>query len=310
MLENTISKGSFDNKGSVIDQKKMFADLMSYINKTYAGGMENLSRTTVGMISTIKGIYGSFTNLLFTGSETGVITDKSPLGVFRNEVLKPLADNMIKWQQDGTFKKWSDDFAEGFTKFYNAVKSGASFLWEHREVIISLMQAYLLFKTTLALVNFGLMLTTPVGLATAAITALAGAFIYAYKNFEPFRKFVLWVGEKAIAIFSRFGEIIKTAMSDPLEAVKMSLSDIWGMWTKIGETIFGGVVDFGGWVFDKITDVGSNLNETRVSNREGIRTINNRVVQPVININGGDPALVRKVVEDTLFENEIRRGER
>lgn len=37
---------------------------------------------------------------------------------------------------------------------------------------------------------------------------------------------------------------------------------------------------------------------------------NTRVVQPIININGGDTAQVRKVVEDVIFENEIREGRR
>lgn len=330
MLEEEISKGSFDNKGSLINQKKMFDDLMKYINKSYAGGMEKLSRTTIGLISSIKGIYGSFTNLLFTGSQTGEILDKSPLGVFRKEVLLPLADNMMKWQEDGTFTKWGEQFSQAFTKFYGAVKSGVSFLWKHREAIIALISGYIAFKTTLALINLAVMLTNPVGLATAAITALAGAFIYAYRNFEPFREFVLWIGEKAIAIFNRFGEIIKTAINNPLEATKMIFSDILELNKKIANGLFGGIVDLGSWAFEKVTNIGSSLNESRVERRENnkiknnnrverisniirepINQINtNHITQPIININGGDTAQVRKVIEDVLFENEIRRGER
>ena len=313
MLEQQISPGSFDNKGSLINQKKMFDDLMKYINKSYFGGMEKLSRTTVGLMSTIKGIYGSLTNLLFTGSQTGEIADKSPLGIFRKEVLLPLAENMIKWQEDGTFTRWSDQFSQAFTKFYGAVKSGVSFLWEYREALISLMSGYIAFKMALAALNIVIMLTNPLGLATAAITALAGAFVYAYRNFEPFREFVLWIGEKALSVFSRIGEIIETAMINPFEALKMVISDVWELMKLVSPMTY--LKKAGEWAFEKVTNIGSNLNEGRVEARERvtepINKINNtRVTQPIININGGDTALVRKTVEDVLFENEIRRGER
>lgn len=324
MLEEQISVGSFDNKGSLINQKKMFDDLMKYINKSYIGGMEKLSRTTVGLMSTVKGVYGSFTNLLFTGSQTGEIADKSPLGVFRKEVLLPLADNMMRWQEDGTFTRWSDQFSQAFTKFYGAVKSGISFLWEHREALISLMSGYIAFKMALAALNIAIMLTNPLGLATAAITALAGAFVYAYRNFEPFREFVLWVGENVLSvfqkvadIFSRIGEIIETAFNNPLQAAKMLISDLIDLsieFTK-NNPLLKPIMSASSWAFEKVTSIGSNLNEDRVERRERLsepvnRINNNKVTQPIININGGDTAQVRKVVEDVIFENEIRRGER
>lgn len=308
MLENTISKGSFDNKGSLINQKKMFADLMNYVDKTYAGGMENLSRTTTGMISTIKGIYSSFTNLLFTGSETGLIADKSPLGVFRNEVLQPLADNMIKWQKDGTFTKWSENFAKSFTKFYNVVKKGAKFLWENREAVLALMGGYLAFKTALTGISIFHALTNPLGLATLAVATLAGAFIYFYRNSENFRNVV-----KAI------GEFVTQFLVNPIDTAKKSLEGYMMM-----------LKDLKNWGADRLNkaqEVADRFNRDRENERnanitrninttfddwrnQGTSRLNTKVVQPVININGGDTAQVRKVVEDVIFENEIRSGAR
>lgn len=310
MLEEQISKGSFDNRGSLINQTKMFDDLMKYINRSYDGGMKNLARTTTGLLSTVKGIYGSFTNMLFTGTETGTILDNSPLGVFKNEIVQPLADNMIKWQKDGTFTKWSDNFAKAFSKFYKNLKAGVKFIWDNREALISLLSGYIAFKTTLAALNIAVMLTNPIGLATLGISALTGAFIHAYRNSENFRN--------AIKLLGNF--IIKF-LSDPIDVAKKSLEGYMMM--------FRDLKNWGINRLDKTHDAAKKAREDLVNERNERLKMNSetmnldyfknkktnipnttKVVQPIININGGDTAQVRKVVEDVIFENEIREGRR
>lgn len=319
MLEEKISIGSFDNKGSLINQEKMFDDLMKYINQSYAGGMEKLSKTTIGMISTIKGIYGSFTNLLFTGSQTGEIADNSPLGVFRKEVLLPLADNMIKWQENGTFTKWGTQFTDAFIKVYKIIKSSISFLWKHREAILALMSGYIAFKTTLSLINLATMLTNPVGLATLAISALAGAFIYAYRNFEPFREFVLWVGEKALDVFFRLGEIIDTAFNKPLEATKMLLSDITNLFENLLDVIIP-FEDIKAEGKQSILELQGGKKASTFIDKQPILQASGILIKPqkqpqniVVNVENtstGTAERLKKLIADFFFEEEIRRGER
>lgn len=317
MLEEQISAGSFDKKGSLINQKKMFNDLMNYIVTGYKGGMIKLSKTTTGLISTVKGIYGSFTSLLFTGSETGLIENKSPLGVFKNEILQPLADSMIKWQKDGTFRKWSEDFSNSFMKVYKVVRSGVKFLWQHREAVLSLMAGYLAFKTALAAINFAIMITNPVGAAVFAISALTGAFIYLYRNSETFRNGLKLTGQFIREFLTK---PIDTLMKS-LEGYKMMMEDLVG-WAK-------NRLDGANEIMDKLKDkrnkelknkIDVNLSDspfnfnTLIKNEKSEPPImipkENRIVQPIININGGDTAAVRKVVEDVIFENEIRSGVR
>lgn len=310
MLEEQISKGSFDNKGSLINQKKMFDDLMKYINKSYDGGMQNLARTTTGLLSTVKGIYGSFTNMLFTGSETGNIVDNSPLGVFKNEIVQPLADNMIKWQKDGTFTRWSDNFAKAFSKFYKSLKAGVKFVFENREALLSLLTGYLAFKAAISTLNIAVMLTNPIGLATLGISALAGEFVYLYRNSEGFRNSMKLTGQFILEFLVNPIETLKKS----LEGYMMMLEDLknWGT----------NRLDKANEVAKKAREDAENEKNNRI--KRNIETINfdyfknnkteipnnTRVVQPIININGGDTAQVRKVVEDIIFENEIREGRR
>lgn len=310
MLEEQISVGSFDNKGSLINQKKMFDDLMRYINQSYAGGMENLSRTTTGLLSTVKGIYGSFTNMLFTGSETGTIADKSPLGVFKNEIVQPLADNMMKWQKDGTFTRWSENFAKAFSKFYNSLKKGVKFIWENREALMSLLAGYIAFKTALATLNIAVMLTNPIGLATLGISALAGAFVYLYRNSEGFRNSMKLTGDFILQFLVNPIETLKKS----LEGYVMMLNDLksWGSnrLNKANEMAKKAREDAENEKNEKVRKNIETINFDFFGKSKTEIPNNTKVVQPIININGGDTAQVRKVVEDVIFENEIKEGRR
>lgn len=363
MLEEQISVGSFDRKGSLINQKKMFDDLMNYIATGYKGGMVKLSKTTTGLLSTVKGIYGSFTNLLFTGSETGMIADKSPLGVFKNEILQPLAEDMIRWQKDGTFRKWSEEFSTAFIKIYEAAKSTAKVLWEYRNAVKALIVVFGSIKIMGVLLSaidiltkfwkvitwiwgafrtiFGLIssikvvwpaivaaISNPVGQVVLIIGALVGAFTFLYNVSETFREFAKLVG-KCIWEF----------MIHPINTFINLISG----YKKVMEGLFD-------WISNKakslptniIGDWSTKMLDSRESHRERVKNIRNkksdiklesidnstiksepvskseqimipretRTVQPIININGGDVATVRKVVEDVIFENEIRSGVR
>lgn len=189
MLETEISVGSFDNKGSLINQKKLFDDLVTYMSKRYKGGMESLATTTKGMFSTVKGIGASFMNLLLTGSMTGEIKTKSILGRIKNDILKPFADQLQKWQADGTFDRWADEFIEGANKVYNWTRNLIKILWEHRGVVKALAATYIAFKVAMTALNIVTMLTNPVGQATLAIYALVGAVAYMYTKFDWFEDY-------------------------------------------------------------------------------------------------------------------------
>lgn len=296
MLEERISVGSFDNKGSLINQKKMFDDLMNYIATGYKDGMVKLARTTTGLLSTVKGIYGSFTSLLFTGSETGLIVENSPLGVFKNELLQPLADNMIKWQQDGTFTKWSENFASGFTKVYEAMRKGFAFIKKFKEVFIALIGGMATVKLIANLLQIAKTLTmifNPANKIILAITAIGAAFTYLYRNSETFREFIgnlkdgiVWLAKQTIGYINFVIDGIKNAINF-IKSWKDLLVEGLGKFKNPDGTIKTSLEE------------SSNFGETKTINQNKNITLN---------INGGDTALVRKTVEDVLFEKDIREG--
>lgn len=306
MLEEQISPESFDNKGALTNQKKMFDDLMNYITTGYKGGMVKLARTTTGLMSTVKGIYGSFTNLLFTGSETGLIEDESPLGVFKNKILQPLADDMIKWQKDGTFVSWSDSFMEGFSKFSSAVGKVVGFVKKFKELFKALLGGAAavklvgwLVKITQALIA----IFNPANKVILIISALGAAFTYLYSNSETFREFVrgigngiAWLAKHTVGYIEwmigglkkalEFMKDWKDILSDAMESFKMPD----GTFKTSLEDGYSETNDF---------NTNKNFNETRTMNE---------TKNIILNINGGNTEEVRKTVEDVLFERDIRRG--
>lgn len=304
-LETKISVGSFDNKGSVINQKKMFDDLMNYIALGYKGGMVKLSRTTTGLLSTIKGIYGSFTNMLFTGSATGNIEENSPLGVFKDKVLQPLADNLIKWQQDGTFTDWSNSFANAFDKVYKALRSTIKIIIKFQDILIGLATAWYIIKLvqTLEAVAAAIaVIEAPVLITIGAIAALTAAFVHFYRTSESFRTIVhsVWEGIKFIVggIADWIVERVKYA--------KMMIEDLIKLKNKLVDT-FKSIQKFEikGIEFKTPEEYEELANRPIVFGTPGEGVTNNNVT---INVNGGNTEDVKKAIEDALIEKDIHGG--
>lgn len=310
MLEEQISVGSFDNKGSIKDQKKMFDDLMNYITTGYKGGMLKLSRTTTGLMSTVKGIYGSFTNLLFTGSETGFIEDESPLGVFKNKILQPLADDMIKWQQDGTFSNWSENFMDGFTKFSSAIGKVVGFVKKFKEVFKSLLGgvaavklAGWLVKITKALIA----IFNPANKVILIISALGAIFTALYSNSETFREFVhnigkgiAWLAKHTVGYIEWMIGGLKKAW-EFMKGWKDLLGDAMSNFKMPDGTFKTSFED------DQYNSEIYNVDNTKNKNFTETKTMN-ETKNITLNINGGNTEEVRKTVEDVLFERDIRSG--
>lgn len=202
-----MSPKSFKGE-QVINQERMFTDLMDHINKTYKDGMKRLANTTSGVISTIKGITDSFLGMLLSGSQTGKIVEGSPLAVLNEEVLLPLAENLQKWQEDGTFKRWSQSFAEGIRKLTYFIKESISFIKEYKSVILGLLAFFVGFKVL-------------VSIATAVV-AINNAFQTLIATFL-FLKDILFVIPKVLSV-------IAAALSSTAGLVVIAIASIVAIW--------------------------------------------------------------------------------
>lgn len=211
----------FNNNGSIKDIKGFIDDLMKYMIKKYKGGTEILAKTTTGLLSTVKGMYGSFTNMLLSGTATGEILDNSPLGILRTEILQPLANDLIQWSQDGTFKRWSEDFSKAFGNIFSVLKTGFSIIKEYKEGILALIGVFMGMKATIGAAAFWGSLTaalaTPAGQIMAFISLVVFLAVTIIRNMDKIKEVAsdLWSGIKDIVV-----TVFKSMLDFPNELLK------------------------------------------------------------------------------------------
>ena len=275
MIEK-LSPKSFKG-GSLINQEQMFEDLMNYINKTYQGGMNKLAKTTAGVLSTIQGITESFLGMIFSGSQTGKIVEGSPLYVLNEEVLQPLAANLEKWQEDGTFERWSRSFASGIRSVASAVKETASFIKEYKNVLLGLLAIFVGFKvlisiaTAIVAVNtafqtlgatflflkdilifipkiLGIIagaVTSTAGLVVIAIAGIIAIWVILYKKVEWFRDLVHKVFDIIkwdIGLLIDFFGLVTQGVQKFIDWVGRGIDKVMELWGKV-KSVFSGAAD-------------------------------------------------------------------
>lgn len=310
----------FNKSGSVTNQKKMFNGLMEYVEKRYKGGMLALSKTTKGLLSTVKGISSSFLNMLMSGSMTGEIVEGSPLDLFRNQILIPLADNLVKWQEDGTFTKWSESFSSGVRKIANILRDSYDFFIEYKDEIIAIGSGFL--ATKLAIGGFikiasglqtisssitvfkelGLLLgiTTPqISAIIIGIGLLTSAFVWLYKKSEPFRTFT----KGLLDIFSVWLEVIKEIF-DVILKLGSSIKDLFGFGGNILESASGALT--GQINYENYYEGNEPILQDDITDKS-VKTVSNNIS---INVSGtSDPITIAKQIKKELEKRKIKEGE-
>lgn len=326
----------FDKKGAITDLKGFIDDLMKYLTKKYKGGMETLSNTTTGLLSTIKGVYGSFTNMLLSGTATGEILEKSPLGRLKTEILQPLQADMIKWNEDGTFQKWSEDFGKCFDRVYAKGKKLVSLIFKFRKAILGLIGVFagmkvfvgvvtgitkvigaistvikgitLLMKGVSVVVASLGALTTPVGLIVTFITSLGVFTTLLIKNAEKIKDAFLGISYYVREFWDNLKEVL-------LKMPKVIWESVMNLPKEIGNSFKKGwenIKSMFGFSSDKKVEEEKSNGELITENNTSTRlnTINNRSNTVTFNINGvTNPEEVRKQIHDELLLLKISGGE-
>ncbi len=308
----------FNKQGTITDLKGFIDDLMKYITKKYKGGTEVLAKTTTGLLSTIKGMYGSFTNMLLSGTATGKILDNSPLGILRTEVLQPLANDLIKWSQDGTFTRWSENFANAFSKVYSVLKGAYEFFIKFKEIILALTSAFITFKTAISVISgvmnivtlfksLGPALMNPVGLIVLFITSVAFFTTLLIRNAEKIKEVFSEIGYFFRELWDNIKEVI-TSMPKVLWESVVNLPRELGNSFKRG---WENIKSMFGFSSDKKVEEekpnGELITENNTSTR--LNTISNHSNVINFTINGTtNPEEVARQIENALYRREIAGG--
>ena len=101
--------------------------------------MQKQAKTFKGAISTIKGVFKSGLSTVAGIDEFGNVIKNSPFQIIRDKVLVPLADLLVKWQEDGTFTKWAENLAGSIEKTVSIGSKIISFCIKWKEVLIPMV---------------------------------------------------------------------------------------------------------------------------------------------------------------------------
>ena len=233
----------FNNQGQIKDINLFNKALFELMNSKYGGAMEKQARTFKGAISTIKGVFKSGLSTIAGMDEFGNVIENSPFQIFRDKALIPLADLLVKWQENGTFTRWAEKLAEGMKKVISIGSKIISFCIKWKEVLIPITSAlaglfvinkiaYMVgaLKIALAGLNFNPVILG-IGLAITAGVAL-------YRNWDKITKvfkgaFNVFVGvlrgiKDLFSKFSEYSGIFNFLI--PGKIIFDGLSAFWGAW--------------------------------------------------------------------------------
>ena len=198
----------FNNSGQIKDLKLFNRALFELMNSKFGGAMEKQAKTFKGAISTIKGVTKSALATLAGMDEFGNAIENSPFQLIRDKILLPLANWLVKMQENGTFTKWAEKLAAGMVKALEVGKNILDFCIKWKEVIIPLASAlaglFIINKLVIAIGALKAALAAlsfnPVVLGIGAAIALG---VLLYRNWDK-------VKEKAVQLGGAISKVFKT----------------------------------------------------------------------------------------------------
>ena len=321
----------FNNKDQIKDMKLFNKVLFEMMNSKFGGAMEKQARTLKGALSTIKGVSKSALSTLFGMDEFGNAIENSPFQLFRDKVVVPLADKLVKLQEDGVFTKWAEGLADSLEKTIGFISKFINFCKEWKEVLIPLIGAIGgLFALKGLIIMFGALITLINGISfnpiIMGIGAVIAAGIFLYRNWDkvwkgiknifngivlgvktiikilwiPVQEFYGWLDE----LFSKFGMFKGIfAMLIPGKTVFKAIESFFGAWNSslgIIDNIKNGFFAF----FESIKNSIQETKNSFIYLGEKIKEIFNQVIEILINVGSILISPIREFYNwiDRLFE--------
>lgn len=224
----------FNNKGQIKDLNLFNKALFELMNSRFGGAMEKQARTFKGAMSTIKGVFKSALATVTGIDEFGNAITNSPFQLVRDKVLLPLADTLVKLQENGTFSRWAEQLANGMQKVFQIGKNIINFCIKWKEVLIPLASAmaglFILNKVIVLIGAFKAILLSisfnPIILGIGAAIALG---VMLYRNWDIVKEKVTQAFQK-IKEFSRsFAPFLLPTLS-VIEGLVLGIKAFWNAW--------------------------------------------------------------------------------
>ena len=290
-------------KGQVVDQAKLMDVVQGMMQDKFKGGAEKLAGTTKGLWSTITGVTKSSLAKIIGMQEDGTVKQGSLLKKVKGKV-KQVADQIQKWQSNGTMDKVAVSVTKAFDKTFKAVSKVFKFLKDNKEIItnvaLTFASLYIAIKVIkgIQLAMFGLKLAisgvqvmmailngtlviSPFGWVAIAITALIVGFALLYKNSSRFREGVSSLiemlkalGTSVIAIVIPVIKdmlfVIKSVISAAIEIFKGLIQFIVGMFTNDWSLAWKGIVSIFSGIFNGIKNIATGVINTIIDSVNGL----------------------------------------
>ena len=248
----------FNNKGQINDLELFNKTLFEMMDSRFGGAMEKQAKTFKGGLSTISGATKSALATLAGVNEFGDIVENSPFQILRDRVIIPLANTLVKFQEDGTFTRWAENLSSIFGELISWGEKIINFIVKWKEVLIPLASAIAgLFVINKVIVLIGALKTAlaalsfnPIMLAIGAVIAIG---VLLYRNWDLVKEKLISLWDKikgfvkVFLLFSGMGLIIKLGqlLIENWEKIKAKISTLWdkikafakALW-DIGKKIF------------------------------------------------------------------------
>lgn len=248
----------FNNKGQINDLELFNKTLFEMMDSRFGGAMEKQAKTFKGGLSTISGATKSALATLAGVNEFGDIVENSPFQILRDRVIIPLANTLVKFQEDGTFTRWAENLSNVFGELISWGEKIINFIVKWKEILIPLASAIAgLFVINKVIVLIGALKTALAALSFNPIMFAIGAVIaigvLLYRNWDLVKEKLISLWDKikgfvkVFLFFSGIGLIIKLGqlLIENWEKIKAKLSSLWdkikafakALW-DIGKKIF------------------------------------------------------------------------
>ena len=230
----------FNNKGQINDLELFNKTLFEMMDSRFGGAMEKQAKTFKGGLSTISGATKSALATLAGVNEFGDIVENSPFQILRDRVIIPLANTLVKFQEDGTFTRWAENLSSIFGELISWGEKIINFIVKWKEILIPLASAIAgLFVINKVIVLIGALKTAlaalsfnPIMLAIGAVIAIG---VLLYRNWDLVKEKLISLWDKikgfvkVFLFFSGIGLIIKLGqlLIENWEKIKAKLSSLW-----------------------------------------------------------------------------------
>lgn len=216
-----------NNKGQIEDLEKFNQALVELMNTRFSGGMEKQATTVRGLWSTVTGVTKNALANIVGMQNDGTIKSGSLMELMKNKV-KSLADQLQKWQTDGTIDRLSQKATLMFKTALSFLTKIYSFCVKYQDWIVfigafivaatGVVKVITILKTVMTGINLVMMIFNgtlalcPLTWVVIAIAAVIAAGVLLIKNWDKVKESVQKLWEKIKEIWDKIKNLFKSPL--------------------------------------------------------------------------------------------------